>query len=223
MQTYDFKVRASGGQNVYAVLTNRDGQFFDFADNTFKAFASCTTPTVAMTEQPNGGGGGNSHYFYAFDLALLPKRLTTKTYWAEAYVRAGGSNAPLTDRTVVDQVPFHVQASQLGLFPLGVEFCPAFTTTAGLVMRGILSVTRNGVTIDVHALDAAATLVVTAREFGSGVDHYETDPATVESAGWFEFEQSTPNYEDDTVYQHLLVVTVNGESVEFPVPLPNLG
>lgn len=223
MGTFAFKVRATGSQNVYAVLENESGQFFDFSDNTFKALASCTTPSTSMTEQTDGGGSGNSHYYKSFDLSLLPKRLTTKTYWATAYVRAGGSPAPLTDVTINDPTPFYVQCMELGSFPLGVECSGAFTTTAGTTVRFIVSVNRNGVFVPVDDLDASAAATITAREHGTGSDLYATSSTTVNSSGWWSISQTSPGYTTDREYQHTVAITVNGESLSFAVPIPVFG
>jgi hypothetical protein len=223
MATFPFKVRATGSQNVYACLENESGQFFDFNDNTFKALGSATTPYVSMTEQTNGGGSGNSHYYAAFDLSLLPKRLTTKTYWATAYVRAGGSPAPLTDVTINDPTPFNVQAMELGSFPLSVECSGAFTTTSGTAVRFIVSVNRNGVYVPIDDLDASAAATITAREHGAGSDLFTTSSTTVNSSGWFSVSQSSPGYTTDREYQHTVAITVGGESMSFAVPFPVFG
>ena len=223
MATWDFIVRATGSQNVYAVLNNGSGQFFDFSDNTFKALASCTTPFVNMTEQADCGGASNSHYKYEFDLSLLPKRITTKQYTATAYVRAGGSPAPLTDVTVNDATNFYVQAMALGEDTLGVDISGAFTSTAGTTARFIVCMNRKGVYVPIDDMDASATATITAREHGAGSDLFTTSAATVNSSGWFSVSQSSPGYTTDRDYLHTATITVNGESLSFAVPIPVFG
>lgn len=224
MASYLFRVAWAASKNVYVVIRNASGQVLDFSDDTFKSLGSATTPYAAATERTDIGGSGNSGYDYSLDLSKCNKALGFKQFSIEFFERVGGSPAIETDTPIlVTPSPFTVEAAEIGRGRYDVDWAPAFTSTAGTTLRGLLTITRNGVPINVYALDSTATATITAREHGSGVDLYTSSPVTVESNGDFEVEQSTPGYTTDRVYQHTVEVECNGETVEFRAPIPVFG
>jgi len=223
MASYTFAQDYTASKNCYAVIYNAAGNVFDFADNTFKAIASATTPFATMTEQTSGGGTGQSTYAVTVNLALLNKTLETVRYGITFYERAGGSPAPLTDTAWLYRTAFSVQAAEIGEDELGVEVATALNTTAGEVLYGILTITRNGKPVDIYTLDSTATCTVTPRESTAGSDLWTSSAATVSGNGDFRFSKTTPGYTTDRVYQHTVAVTCAGTTTSFRAPIPVFG
>lgn len=223
MASYIFAQDYTASKNCYAVIYDTSGNVLDFSDSTFKSLASATTPSAAMTELTSGGGTGLSTYTVTINLASLNKTLNPVRYGITFFERAGGSPAPLTDTAWLNRTTFSVQAAEIGEDLLGIEFATAFTSTAGTTLRGILTVTRNGLPVNIYNLDPTAAVVLTAREHGAGSDLFTTSSTTVNTSGYFEISQSTPGYTTDRVYQHTAQLTVSGVSTTFRVPIPVFG
>lgn len=102
----------------------------------------------------------------------------------------------------------------------GVEVEEAFTTTAGVETRLIVSVHKNGLRQDVYALDPTATCALAVREHGAGSDLYTISATTVGSNGKFELTKSTPGYTTDRVYDRIFTVVISGTTRTFSIPVP---
>jgi len=101
-----------------------------------------------------------------------------------------------------------------------VEVEEAFTTTAGVETRLIVSVTKNGLRQDVYALDSTATCALAVREHGAGSDLYTISATTVSANGKFQLTKSTPGYTTDRVYDRIFTVVISGTTRTFSVPVP---
>jgi hypothetical protein len=224
MASYPLKEVYTSSNNVYVVITDKDSKYLDFADDTFKLLASCTTPYLALTEKTDGGGAGQSHYVGTLDLSKINKTLNAKFgVSAEYFVRSGATPAPLTDTAISYLQKIATQSAELGEDEQDIQFLPVFTTTSGTTMRAIVSATRNGRPVDIYALDSSATCTITAREHGSGVDLYTTSATTVGSNGYFTVTQSTPGYTTDRGYQHTIAITCAGTTTTFQLPVAVFG
>jgi len=102
----------------------------------------------------------------------------------------------------------------------GVEVEEAFTTTAGVETRLIVSVKKNGLRQDVYALDPTATCALAVREHGAGSDLYTISATTVSANGKFQLTKSTPGYTTDRVYDRIFTVVISGTTRTFSVPVP---
>lgn len=225
MATKPIRINFDPSKNLYALIWNEAHQVLD-ADNTFKSLGSASNPTIALTAQTGRGGGSLDLYAASVDLARVNKTLTRKEYSVAIYERAGGSPAPTTDRLVGEQTYAIVAADDTD-FPIEVEFNACNTTTSGNEVTYLVTLRRNGRRLDVHALDAAATVVLSAREFDAADPHFTASSVTVRSDGDFEVvvEATAPAtvYAPDRQYQHTLVFTVAGETFEYRVPVANYG
>ena len=219
--TETFYIEDVSGANIYFRifgLTGAEaGQVFDFDDNTFKALSGAVTPYVAATERADMSGTGRSGYTAAIDLATINLTGTAKRYLLQAYNNVAPANG---DNPISDGTAFVVQFGDTGDGPLDVDFDGAFTTTAGVAVRFIVGLTKRGLPVDLNAVDAAAEVVITAREHGAGVDLFVTAGDTVNAAGRFEVTELTPGYTDDRVYLHTIEITENGNTHTFHKLLP---
>lgn len=102
----------------------------------------------------------------------------------------------------------------------GIEVEEAFTTTAGVETRLIVSVKKNGLRQDVYALDPTATCALAVREHGAGSDLYTISATTVSANGKFQLTKSTPGYTTDRVYDRIFTVVISGTTRTFSVPVP---
>lgn len=224
MATVPVRTNFEASKNVYGVVWNEAGNVLDFTDNTFKALGSATTPTFALTEQSTRGGGQLSGYAGSLDLARLNKSLAPKRFSLSLYERASGSPNVTTDRMLVER-ELVVLAAEEGDVPITVEIVGSNTTTQGVEIRYIATVKRNGRRLDVYALDAAATLALSAREHGAGANQFSASAVTVRTDGDFEVTVSaTPPATvlvGDRGFQHTAILTVAGETFQTRTTIPN--
>lgn len=222
MGTENLNVQYTATKQVYFSIWNNAGQILDFNDKTFKAVGSATTPGLAATEY-TGPGGSSSFYGAALNLADVQKGGAVGQYWIAAYERVGGSPAPATDTVIGTPQLLEVQFAAKGAGHLHLEVAGAFLTTAGLEVRFIGSLHRNGERVPLETLAATATLALAVREQGAGADLYTIAATTVNGVGAFELTKTTPGYTADRVYKHTWTLVENGNTHEFVTIVPNHG
>jgi hypothetical protein len=224
MATVPVRMNFEAAKNVYGVVWNGAGNVLDFADSTFKAIGSATTPTFALTEEATRGGGQLSGYAATIDLAKLNKSLSAMRFSVALYERAGGSPNVTSDRLLTER-ELVVLAAEEGDVPITVELVGCNTTTQGAEIRYLATVKRNGRRLDVHALDPAATLALSAREHGAGASHFSAAAVTVRTDGDFEITvTATPPAAvlvGDRGYQHTAILTVAGEAFQTRTTMAN--
>lgn len=224
MATVPVRTNFEASKNVYGVVWDEAGNVLDFSDSTFKALGSATTPTFSLTEETGRGGGQLSGYAATLDLAKLNKSLSAKRFSLALHERVGGSPNVSTDRLLVESEVV-VAAAEEGDVAITVEIGGCNTTTQGVEIRYIATVKRNGRQLDIHALDPAATLALSAREHGTPDPHIAPAAVTVRADGDFEVTvAATPPatvLTGDRGYQHTAILTVAGVTFETRTFIPN--
>lgn len=225
MATETLVVQHTASKNVYFALFESDGDVFDFNDNTFKAIAGATTPYVAATEESDLGGVGRSVYVASVNLANVHDHGVPKDVIVQAYERAGGTPAPLTDTVIALPSYVKVQFAEVGELPLTVEIVPCFTSTAGTEVRLFAKLMRGGKPVPIATYDAGATLALAVREHGAVGDLFTIGATVVGASHVWELTQAAPGYTADRLYKYTATLVENGNThTDLDVTfVPNLG
>lgn len=211
MATKVFSFDYDAGADLYVRIFGRTGsevgQVYDADDDTFKALGSATTPYLTCTEQTAEDGTDKSSYTVAVDLANINSTLALKDYVIRAYDNA---TPAATDVAVGTKQEFSVQASRYGEQRIDVDINGCNTSSAGSEVHYLIRLYVNG---EFYALDNAATGVLTVRVQG-GTDLFNSGTINpVSGAGYFEYDKTTPNFTDDSLYEHEMVITENSVTV----------
>ena len=208
-ETLHFEDVASA--NVYIRVFNDAGQVLDFADDTFKAIASATTPYLAATAKADMAGTGRSGYVAALDLSKLNSTGDPKHFVAKFYKHS--SSPANTDNPVSDGVDLWVQFSELtvvGGEPVyGFVTC-SVTSTAGSTANITAFLLWRGALVTL----GSATASITVREAGSGSDLFTVTQAdkigaTAVINNRMELTKASPNFTADRQYAVSGTITVN--------------
>lgn len=203
----------TAGVNVYFALRRADGNYFDFADNTWKILASVTTVGLAATEQTLADNVSN--YVATLDLADVNPGLAEVDCVILAFQRAGGAPAPLTDTLIAQPYALTVQLSQAGRRTLKIEAALGVTTTAGTELALIVYLTADGELVPLHALDPAATCAVDILRQGNfpQLSLTTSDMGAVNVAHKFEPLLADPNFTADRLYSLDVTIVADGVTI----------
>lgn len=215
MATKVFSFAYNASANVYVRIWGRTGsdvgKVYDANDDTFKAIGIATTPYLSCTEQTAEDGTGKSTYTVSVDLANINSTLAAKDFVIKAY---NNSTPASTDVAISEELGFTIQASRYGKQDITASVVGCNTSSSGSAVKYLIRLYVDG---DFYALDDTATCVLTVREQGSGVDKFtSTDDGTLNpetGLGYFEYTKTTPNFTDDRLYEHEVVITENSVSV----------
>lgn len=206
MASQVFEVYAAPSLPVYLRVRNSAGQWLDFNDGTFKAWASATTPYVSATASALRGGTSEYVYQATIDLDDLNTTETPVTFAVEACSNASPS---LTDDLIAEADEIIVQGGDMIAGEAVVcQFDGAFTTTEGTVFRGIAWVERGGQFIPL----ASGSCSVAVREQGAGVDLFSMTASAVNADGAFDLSKTSPGFTDDRVYAVTVSITSGGKT-----------
>lgn len=192
--------------SVYFRIRNSSGLWLDFADSTFKAWASATTPYIAATASALSGGTNEFFYQATIDLDDLNSGPDSESFVVEACESASPA---LTDDPIAEAHEIAVQAGGLiGGDEILAMFDGAFTTTAGTTFRGVAWLEVNGQ----RSVLSAGSCTVTVREQGAGADLFSMTAAAVNAAGRFDLSQTSPGFNDDRVYVAEVAITTGSKT-----------
>jgi hypothetical protein len=199
------------GVHVYFCINNAAAQFLDFADGTFKALGSATTPYLAATEHAGGAGAGKSYYDATLDLDVVHPGVTPLPITITAFERAGGTPAPATDEAISQPAGESIQRGDVIIVPVEPQFRICVKTTAGTAIQVETWLEAGGAPVPLFDLDPAATCVATIYLFGTGIPVITIDvDFTLNARGIFEAEYANPNFTADRLYDVDLTITSLG-------------
>lgn len=203
MATKRLRLDHTAGVNVYfTVWRSADNLIFDFADGTYKAVGSATTPGLIATENTNEGGGGRSHYWADLDLALLG----VAEVFVQPLVRAGGSPAPLTDLTLNDPLPLSVAFGFSGA-RLSGRLTPALRRELNR-FDASFTLAADGQPVDLTGWDVTLTIRGIQSVVGDAdANWFEDLLGTITAAGRVEFARANPGFTGDRGYTARVVLT----------------
>lgn len=218
MATITLFVEHTAGADVYFRIFNASGQVLDFADNAFEALSSATTPYVAATERADMAGTGRSGYTAAVDLADVNNsaaaQFVIKAYDNGTPADADNPLAPAaTNETLLPAPHIWVEYGELGRGEIVVQAEVNVKSTAGSTAQVAVWLERNGVKLDIDAIDASCTASATLREHGSASNLFALNMTDSDIQGdRFEAEQSSPAFVDDRQYEIVATITENSNT-----------
>lgn len=190
---------ASGG-NLYLRLFSPSGQWFDFADNTWKTSGTGTTPYRQATYD-------STEKVYRINTAINWVNVWNKGSPLDVTVLWYSNVSPATgDSPVTDAIVIPVQFGQIGRGDIVCECDINILTTAGLVADLVCWLECDGQRIALTAGSAAITLT----EKGSGIDQWTVTDAAPNADGVFEMTKTTPAFTSDRIYIAKVAITENG-------------
>lgn len=204
MSTKTVETEAESGLDLYLRISNEAGQWFDFDDDTFKAWASATTPYAMMTEEPLLGGTTRVKYVATVDLGALNDTPEPQRFRAEV---CNNSSPALADDRVSERVEWVVQAGEMaGSDPVMVFGGAHFTSSAGEEVVFEFWLEKDGKTIPL----ATAELTVTFREANTDIDLFAETVSTPNAAGRLSGSKEDPAFVADKAYVCKAEIEVNG-------------
>ena len=218
MATETFLKQYTAGANVYFVIRNSAGNYFDLDDNTFKALASCVDPYIEATERILKAGADDSNYVASFDLADLAPGLAVVECFVIAIKRVGGAPDLATDLAISQSEPIVAQLGKLGRRSLAAYFSANLRSTAGVKFHCRVKLLADGETVPLHALDPAATCQVDITMHGN-LPQFTLDATAmgaVNTAHEFVAEETDPDFETDEGYGGEVTITAGGVVVSCP-------
>lgn len=215
MPTKTLRIEHTASANVYfSVWRSSDNLVFDFADNTFKAIASATTPYLTAVENTNTGGAGRSHYTASLNLSLLG----SVDAFVQPYLRAGVSPAPLTDTTLEDPLAI---VTRFGDLPgvIAAEICVTIDRVLDELFVSV-TISLDGQALDLNTLATAPTCSILVRQSDPPANAFPALTATIDADGRFVATRSTPFAADDADQEFHAVVTITHGGQTFRYDLP---
>jgi hypothetical protein len=203
LSTKTVYAQAETGADLYLRVFNEAGLWLDFDDDEFKAWASATTPYLAMTEDALLGGTNRTNYAATIDLATLNETPEPQRF----YLQCCDNGTPaLADDPVTETIEIVVQAGEVaGSDDLVCMVDGCFTSTAGTEMKLLAWLEKNGQKVTL----TTASCTVTVREHGAGANLFSVTDAAPNAAGIFELTQASPGFTDDREYLVTVAITVN--------------
>jgi hypothetical protein len=204
MSTKTVYAQAETGADLYLRVFNEAGEWLDFDDDTFKAWASATEPYVAMTEDALLGGTTRTNYAATIDLATLNATPEPQRF----YLQCCDNGTPaLADDPVTETIEIVVQAGDVaGSDPVMVFGGAHFTTSAGEEVVFEFWLEKDGKTIPL----ATAELTVTFREANTDIDLFAETVSTPNAAGRLSGSKEDPAFVADKAYVCKAEIEVNG-------------
>lgn len=207
MSTKTVYAQAETGADLYLRVFNEAGEWLDFDDDTFKAWASATTPYLAMTEDALLGGTTRTNYAATIDLATLNATPEPQRFYLQC---CDNATPALADDPVTETIEVVVQAGEVaGSDQIVCMVDGCFTSTAGTVMNLLAWLEKNGQKVTL----TEGECTVAVREHGAGSDLFSVTDAAPNAAGIFELTQNSPGFTDDQEY--LVTVTITVDSVVY--------
>lgn len=205
MATERIQIKEITGLNLYFVIKRlSDDYVLDFADNTFKAVGSATTPYVTASTSTVGAGAGNSYYYTDLNLAYLSNTLAAVDCIAIVYARLGGSPNLSTDATLaeiaLEQIRFALKN-------------PALSFRLNPVLKRELDTWDAGciVCADGQPISFNGTGVLTVRDAGGSLVFAALSSSTITDSGdslkHLKFTKATPGFTGDRYYSARIVLT----------------
>lgn len=203
MATDVLEAYAEPSADIYFRIRNAAGLWFDFDDDTFKAWASATTPYIVATESALHGGTAEHCYRASLDLALVNSTPDPVLVTVEA---CDNATPALADDRIAEPAELLIQSGRLAGGDELVAMCDGgFTSSAGTEYRMLAWLEQNGQKLAL----AAGSCSITIREHGAGADLFTITDAAPNAAGVFELTKSSPGFTDDRVYAAHVTITVN--------------
>lgn len=214
MATETLVKQYTAGKVVYFVLRNAAGNYFDQADDTFKALASCTDPYFEATERILKTGASESEYIATVDLADIAPGLAIVECFALALRRVGGAPDLAADEVISQPVEIVVQLSKLGRREIDIKWYVATKTTSGTTVQVWAELTADGDPVALHTIDNAATCTLDVKLHGNA-NQFAMNAAAmgaVNAAHRFEAEYSNPNFTADRGYAAKITIAAAGQT-----------
>ena len=209
MASEDFTHRNTASRNVYfRLFETSTGNVFDFNDNTFKALAGATTPSVAATERGDMDGTGYSVYVANINLSNVHNEGVAKYIIAKAYDNAAPADA---DISISDDIGIYVQFGELKKKTVVAVGSVSVKSTAGTTAQVRCWLERDGKKVKgLSTIDAAISAIVVVREHGSGSNLFSKALVVGDLQNdTFEAEQASPGFVDDRMYDIESTITEN--------------
>lgn len=194
-------------------MTDKDGNFFDFDDDTVKALGSCTTPSQAMTENSDTGGANLSEYVDELTLSSINNTGEIKDFFISIYEQAGGSPNLATDEVISPPALLKVQFGREAP-DKQIKFSIATKTTAGTTVQAAVWMECNGEKLDLSTIDGSATCQIEIKQHGSemvAVTLLTTD-FTLNADDVFQAEVSDVSLTADNLFTAIVTISENGNS-----------
>lgn len=188
------------GADAYARLFNPSGQWFDFADNTFKTSGTGTTPYRAAT----------------YDSTEKVYRLNSAINWANVWNKGSpldvtvlwyDNATPATaDDPITDAIVIPIQFGNIGCGEVVCECDISVQTTEGLDADLVCWLECDGQRIVL----AAGSCTITLSEKGTGVDQWNVTDSSPNADGVFEMTKNLPAFNSDRIYVAKVAIVENG-------------
>lgn len=201
-------------QNVYFVLRNAAGNYFDQDDDTFKALASCVDPYFEGTERILKAGASESEYVATIDLADLAPGLAVVECFALAIRRVGGSPDLAADEVISQPAEIVAQLSQLGRRVMDIKWYVATKTTSGTTVQVWAELIADNEPVALYTIDPAATCTLDVKLHGNA-NQFAMNAAAmgaVNAAHRFEAEYTDPAFTADRGYAAKITIVADGQT-----------
>lgn len=204
-----FPIHSATGQTIYVCVFNRDGQVFDFDDNTWKEPDVAVDPYIDAPALPNTGGADFCDYLAEIDLGVISPGPEVLFVRPKAFVRQGGSNDLLTDEAIYQDAAWCVFGRSYRDDPRvecvfkGVnrrDTDPeSYQCSVGMISAGQH--------MDLAALAPDAECEVVIRQIGSGADHFTLTATAPAASGRFEMTRNSPNFTANRGYYATITIS----------------
>ena len=219
MSTLNHEITYTPGVNVYArVWAPHSANVLDFADYTFKAIGSATTPYQALTER-SGISTNSSRYTGAIDLASLAANLAVVEGSLIYYQRIGGAPDPAADLEIGGPAGLEAQLGKFGQRRLAALIQIHHRTTGGTPQAVVhVTLTADGEKVDLSSVAATATCALQVDvQGGSSLFSIATGTFGNPTADdrW-EATYNNPNWTSDQIHYADVTIVANGNTYVFP-------
>lgn len=218
MATITLFVEHTASADVYFRIFNASGQVFDFSDNSFDTIAGATTPHVVATERADMAGTGRSGYTATVNLANVNNsaaaQFVVKAYDNSTPAATDNPIAPVsTNETILPDSHLWIEFGELGRGEIIVGAEINVKSTSGSAAQVAVWLERNGVKLDIDAIDASCTASAVLREHASASNLFTLNMTNSDIQGdRFEKEQSSPTFVDDRQYEIVASITENSNT-----------
>lgn len=203
------------GMNVYFMLRNTAGNYFDQDDNTFKALASCVDPYFEATERIYKAGADESDYVADIDLDGLAPGLAAVECHAIAVKRVGGSPDLAADEIISQPETIVAQLGQLGYRNYDLKFYIATKTTSGTTVQVWVELLADSALVALETIDPTAECTLEVKMHGNASQFTMNAAAmgAVNAAHRFEAEYTNPNFTADRGFVATPTITAVGLTI----------